>query len=601
MSRRLWSAASVLALALVSTPAWTQVQAPPDDEPNIEDIVVTGMRVRQGGAQDINHFRGRSESGQIPMPDTLTPEGLMGGYDLQIPGEACVRVLCVTGEAMRASLPLSPADKILVGVGFNSSIDAATWKRQPLNLVAVVDKSGSMNGEPLDQVRASLRQILDQLRPGDQISIVLYGDRSYRHLEPTPVANGKGAIRRAIDAIESEGSTNMEEGLQVGYETAFASQPGFKGVTRVMLFTDEQPNVGATDADSFMGMAREASRRGIGLTTIGVGEQFDAPLATEISSVRGGNLFFLRDENDIKGVFTGKLDTMVSELAYDLDLSVKARPGYRITGVYGVPEDGLKRGEDGAVSISVPTAFLSTEGGGLMVGLAKAEGATYLPEPALNPGDSLLDVSLSYTDKGGASQTQALAVAAPSGAPSSGLRLAHLLIDEFQSLHKVATLYHRDSDEEGAYQTLRRFDERLRGETDPKLAPERRLVANLLTRTAMLSGHAGEVPKVGPAGLVGAWTIARIDGDGQIDLKRGDRLTFDDEELLVERRKGGAFEEDPSETYLVNDSQLSLEDSGLVFDYRLADGDSLVLTHKALDLRLTLKRDPRPVTTAAID
>lgn len=331
MSRRLWSAASILALALVSTPAWAQTPPPPEDEIDIQEIIVSGMRVRQGGAQDINHFRGQSEAGQIPMPDTLTPEGLMGGYDLQIPGEACVRVLCVTGEAMRANLPLSPADKILVGVGFNSSIDAATWKREPLNLVAVVDKSGSMDGEPLDQVRESLRQILDQLRPGDQFSIVLYGDRSHRHLEPTPVAGGKATIRRAIDAIESEGSTNMEEGLRVGYDTAFASQPGFKGVTRVMLFTDEQPNVGATDADSFMGMAREASRRGIGLTTIGVGGQFDAPLATEISSVRGGNLFFLRDASDIKAVFTGKLDTMVSELAYDLNLSVKARPGYRIT------------------------------------------------------------------------------------------------------------------------------------------------------------------------------------------------------------------------------------------------------------------------------
>ena len=600
MSRRPWSAASVLALALVSAPAWSQVQPPPDDEPVIEEmVVVTGMRVRQGGAQDINHFRGQSEAGQIPMPDTLTPEGLMGGYDLQIPGEACVRVLCVTGEAMRANLPLSPADKILVGVGFNSGIDAATWKREPLNLVAVVDKSGSMSGEPLDQVRESLRQILDQLRPGDQFSIVLYGDRSHRHLEPTPVAGGKAVIRKAIDAIESEGSTNMEEGLRVGYDTAFASQPGFKGVTRVMLFTDEQPNVGATDADSFMGMAREASRRGIGLTTIGVGEQFDAPLATEISSVRGGNLFFLRDASDIKAVFTGKLDTMVSELAYDLNLSVKARPGYRITGVYGAPEGGLKRGEDGAVSISVPTAFLSTEGGGLMIGLAKAEGATYLPEPTLAPGEQLLDVGLDYVDRGGASHAQQLAVAAPAQAPSAGLRLGHLLIDEFQSLHKVATLYHENSDEEGAYQTLRRFDERLRAETDPKLAPERRLVGQLLTRTALLSGHAGEVPAVGPAGLVGAWTIARIEGEGQIDLRRGDRLTFGDEELTVERRKGRAFEEDPSETYLVNDTQLSLEDSELVFDYRLADSDSLVLTHKTLDLRLVLRRAPRPVATAS--
>ena len=72
----------------------------------------------------------------------------------------------------------------------------------------------------------------------------------------------------------------MEAGLKVGYETAFATAPAFRGNTRLMLFTDEQPNVGRTDADSFIGMAEAASRRGIGLTTIGVGVQFDATLAT---------------------------------------------------------------------------------------------------------------------------------------------------------------------------------------------------------------------------------------------------------------------------------------------------------------------------------
>ena len=98
---------------------------------------------------------------------------------------------------------------------------------------------------------------------------------------------------------------------------------------------------------------------------------------------------------------------------------------------------------------------------------------------------------------------------------------------------------------------------------------------------------------------MGAWTIASIEGEGQIDLKRGDRLTFGDEDLTVERRKGRAFEEDPSEAYLVNDTQLSLEDSELVFDYRLANSDSLVLTHKVLDLRLVLRRAPAPVATAS--
>ncbi|PVM93113.1 hypothetical protein DDF62_01925 [Caulobacter radicis] len=601
MSRRLWSAASILALALVSAPAWSQVQ-PPQDEQDVHEVVVTGMRVRQGGAQDINHFRGEAAASRMPQPDTLTPEGLMGGYDLRIPGqEACVRVLCITGEAMRAELPLSPADKILVGLGFDSGVDAKTWKRAPLNLVAVVDKSGSMQGGPLMRVRESLHQILEQLRPGDQLSIVLYGDRSYRHLEPTVIGDKRAAIRLAIDAIESAGSTNMEAGLKVGYETAFATRDGFKGVTRVMLFTDEQPNVGRTDAQSFMGMAREASHKGVGLTTIGVGTQFDAPLATKVSSVRGGNLYFLRDKADVETVFAAKLDTMVSELAYDLTLTLKARPGYRISGVYGVPGDELKSGPDGAVSMTVPTAFLSTEGGGLFVSLAKDAGGAFLPEPRLEPGQRLLDVDLNYIAAAdGTEARQVLAVAAPVGQASDGLKLGHLLLDEFQSLHRAATLHHKDGDEEGTYQVLRGFDGRLRAQADPRLEPERRLVAEMLTRAAFLAGYAGEARAEGPVNLLGAWTVARVDGDGQIDVRRGDQLRFNEDVLVVSRLKRGAFTADNPEGYEANEDQVALTESQLVFDYRVAKDGSLILTHDRLDLRLVLKRTPRTVEAASV-
>src|SRR6185295_20074971 len=113
----------------------------------------------------------------------------------------------------------------------------------------------------------------------------------------------RSAIRARINEIASAGSTAMEEGLRLGYEVARQSSKQFAGVTRVMLFTDERPNVGNTEDFGFMTMAREASHDGIGLTTIGVGVQFDAELATTIGSVRGGNLFFMRDEDDVKQVF----------------------------------------------------------------------------------------------------------------------------------------------------------------------------------------------------------------------------------------------------------------------------------------------------------
>lgn len=269
---------------------------PLDDEDAAGEIVVTSMRVRQGGAQDIRHFRASvddDDGPNIPRPENLTIEGLMGEHDLTLPvASDCRQMFCIVSETMPASLALRPDDHLFVGLGFATNIQQESYKRPPLNLVAVVDKSGSMNGTPLARVRKSLSPILWQMTDQDQMSIVLYGDQSHVWLEPTPVRGNRDTILAKINSIASAGSTNMEAGLKVGYQTAFDSRDAFTGSTWVMLFTDENPNVGNTSAESFMRMAQAASEKGVGLTTIGVGVIFDAALATKVSSVRGGNLFY---------------------------------------------------------------------------------------------------------------------------------------------------------------------------------------------------------------------------------------------------------------------------------------------------------------------
>jgi Ca-activated chloride channel family protein len=601
MSVRIRSLAVSLAalVAAAATPVFAQTTPPEDDGSDVDVVVVTGSRIRQGGAQDINHFRGEAQAERIPMPGTLTPEGLMGDYDIQIPGAApCRQTFCLTADAMRASILTRPDDRLLVGLGMSSNIDDKTWSRPALNLVAVVDKSGSMSGEPLQRVRESLLQILGQLRPGDQLSIVLYGDRSHVYLEPTRLtAANRAEIAASIRGIQSAGSTNMEAGLKLGYDTAFASAPGFAGTTRVMLFTDEQPNVGRTDAESFMAMAEEASRRHVGLTTIGVGVQYDAALGTRIASVRGGNLFFLRDKADVKTVFSEQLDTMVSEVAYDVVMAMTPAPGWRISAVYGVPGDMLERTEGEGVRFVVPTAFLSTRGGAVFVTLAKAEAGQFLPEPALAPDAALLTGSLTYVSAAdGRPASDRIVVAAPSGRPSDGLKLGHALIDEFLGLKLATSLYHEKNDTEGAYQTFRQLAGRLDQAGDPRLAPERKLVDGLLAQTAFLSGHMGEPPKgMETLGLIGTWEVVRVDGRSgrpDQDWRRGDRIVLSADNELTLQRRGKAPDSDAGmgwESWQANKDQLMLEDSSRMFDYEVS-GRTLTLAQGESGPLITLRR-----------
>ncbi len=445
------------------------------------------MGVTAGGAQDIGYFRDQIDAGNIPHPNVFTPEGLFGEHDLPLDGTGkCTALICPIGEATSATLLAQPEVRWLAQLGFDSGIDAATWKRAPVNLVAVVDKSGSMSGQPIEAVKASLQAMLGNLRPGDQVSIVLYGATVATHLAPTSVAD-RSTISRAIDSIAIDGSTNMEAGLQHGFALAKASAPKFDGVTRVMLFTDERPNTGRTDAASFMGMAIDASKAGVGMTTIGVGEQFGAELATQISSVRGGNLFFFPDSLKMRETFATELDTMVSELAYDLELEVRPAPGLKIAGVYGIPGDAVSWTPDGALTMKVSTLFLSHDEGAIYFGFAPAGDL-----PA-RPTGSVGTVEVAYTMRNGERPVRSVNLTV-TGRPQEGLARGLMLVDEVTVLKAATALHHEKNDQEGAYQLVHALAGRWAGQADPELAIEQDLIAKVEARLGKLSGHEGEAP-----------------------------------------------------------------------------------------------------------
>ena len=569
-------------LPLLLFPLIVSATIPPEDE-ELEEIVTTGMRVSQGGAQDIKYFRGEVEFQRIPHPNDLTAEGLMSEHDIVLPAaEACRQLFCLTGDAARAELIVVPQARYLVGVGFATNIDEKTWRRDPVNLIAVVDKSGSMDGEPLELVRKSLAELAKQLRAGDQMTIVLYGDRAHVHLATTPAdRNGVNRILASIWSIESEGSTSMEAGLRLGYSIADTTAPAFKGRTRLLLFTDERPNTDATDAESFMGMAIAHSREGVGLTTIGVGVQFGAELATKIGSVRGGNLYFIRDEPDVKQLFTGQLDYMVSELAHDLTLTITPRAGLKIAGVYGIPGELLGWQNDREIKVTIPTVFLDNHGGGIFFTLAPEAADSFLPEKS--GSGPLADVAVNYLPIGAARpDSHAISIAADDSV-SDGMKLGALLIDEFTVLHEATCAHYLRNDQETAFQLVDGFKQRLDASPIGGLDEEKKLIDSMHERISFLSGHGSEAARISPfAQLWGRWTITRINGG--VDFERGETLEFTPDNNLV--RSSDADDEE----YQSNNKQIYLPESDLVFHYQIK-GDTLTLHHRRTGVWVKLKRE----------
>lgn len=569
--RTLAWAASALALVL-SSPAPAQ-DTTREEEESLSDIIVTGS-IRQGGAQDIKHFRSVSLDGSfLPETTSLTVEGLLGEHDLTMPQLApCRQTFCISGHAMRANLPVRPDDQWLIGLGFASNIDADSWRGAPLSLVAVVDRSGSMTGV-IGRVRAALHQAVDQLRDGDRFGIVHYGSEPQVHLEVTEIKGNRDALHRAIDAIQIEGATAMEAGLAKGYEVAGAELTRSRGKTRLMLFTDENPNVGNTHATGFMAQARAGSHKGIGLTTIGVGVHFDAALATKVSSVRGGNLFFLDTDDAARTLFKRDFFNLVSEVANDLEFALTPPPGYKITGVFGVPDEIMSQAPEGTVTVKIGTAFLSSNGGGIFVALGKDTGRRFLPAAGLGSDVPLLTGTLRWSDaRTGAGGADVLKVAQPAGEAPAALRLGHALIDEYVTLNAALTGYYKKNDKKGAYHLLDGLAQRL---VDPDLKgieAERTLVAGLRQRAALVAGYAGEVPReLRPLQVKGQWRVQSYSGLN--DLGRGDRVEINsDGEFVTYRKRGDEIRQDVE----VNENQLYIREANLVFNYRVS-GDRLTL------------------------
>lgn len=403
-----------------------------------------GVGVTPGGSQDIELARSVIAEGGIPSGEQFQAEGLFSQHDLPLPPptEPCAHLLCPGA----AAVPIDPVDgsgpRMLVQLGFTGGTDANAFLRPPLNLSLVVDVSGSMADSKLDAVRTALGTLADQLREDDRVSLVAFSDSASLLLPAQPMSPlGTAALRSAIDQLTADGGTSIEAGLQLGYGELVPAAGSFGRSDRLMLFTDARPNVDSTSIDSFLGLVRHYAGAGIGISVFGVGLDLGAELAREISQTRGGNSFFLADQDAIARVFDDEFDFIVSPLGYDLGVEVVASPGLVFTGAWGTPLDGPAR----TFEFGATTLFASARSGGMGVALG-ADPTASLPESG--PAE-LAEFALSFTPVGSSEPVaQTLDVVwsggsevegQPVAADSVGVLKMAALVDEVLALESGAS------------------------------------------------------------------------------------------------------------------------------------------------------------------
>ncbi len=193
--------------------------------------------------------------------------------------------------------------------------------RAPLNLCLVIDRSGSMEGQPIEYAKMACSQLVDLLSPNDVLSIVVF-DEIVEILMPPQKVTDRQAIKNGIAQLTPGYTTNLYDGLTLGGQQL--SQMIETGrVTRMVVLTDGEPTVGIKEFQPLVQHAGELKDRGITTTYLGFGTEYNEELLAAMAKKSGGNYYYIPQPELIPEIFRTEFSKMVSTTGANLRLDLK--------------------------------------------------------------------------------------------------------------------------------------------------------------------------------------------------------------------------------------------------------------------------------------
>ena len=337
----------------------------------VNELVNYNMGFSTGGAKDTNNFRENIKNGYFPISTDITYNGLFYDYYFDTGEKTESKYLFSPSYSLAISKdPISLKNEYYMTVGLNSNIKQSDFKRKKLNLVVVLDISGSMSSpfysyyydcfskDKKDRVESddykkskmeianeSVNILIDQLKAYDRLGIVLFDDQAkiFEQIKLVSEMDIK-KTKKKISEIRVMGGTNLEAGYTTGTKLLekFKDSKKSEYENRIILITDAMPNFGTTSTKGLLSYIEDNSKMGIYTTFIGVGVDFNTKLIEEISDVQGANYYSVHNSKEFKERMGEQFEFMVTPLVFDLNLNLRS-DDYAIEMVYGTDSaNGLK-------------------------------------------------------------------------------------------------------------------------------------------------------------------------------------------------------------------------------------------------------------------
>lgn len=265
--------------------------------------------------------------------EVLTDPEMRSRYDRTLPPvETPPQAVEIQLLYSRTTLPtLDEPQLVYALVNLSAPPSEVPSENSALNVCLVLDRSTSMQGERMDTVKNTAIEVVRQLRPGDILSIVTFNDRA-EVIVPADRRLDRATIETKIQMIQSGGATEIFRGLEAGY-LEIRENHSKKSINHIILLTD-----GRTYGDEAhcLKIADQAAARGIGISCLGIGEEWNDSFLDNLSSRTGGTSTYIAKSSDIrrflKEKFYGLSRTYADNVRFDFHTGkdVEIRYAFRL-------------------------------------------------------------------------------------------------------------------------------------------------------------------------------------------------------------------------------------------------------------------------------
>jgi len=280
-----------------------------------------------------SNVRRMLNSGTRPPADSVRAEEIINYFDFGYPAPTSRKQPFSVTTEIAAAPWNSKHQLMMVGI---KGYEVSRAQIPAANIVFLIDTSGSMSSQDkLPLLISSFKEMVNQLRPQDRVSIVVYAGSAGLVL-PATSGDNKQSILQALDKLQAGGSTNGGQGIELAYKVAkdnFISN----GVNRVILATDGDFNVGISNTEMLKTLVADQRKSGIALTTLGFGQgNYNDEMAEQLADVGNGNHAYIDNLNEGKKVLVEEMSSTMMTIAQDVKIQVEFNPAvvaeYRLIG-----------------------------------------------------------------------------------------------------------------------------------------------------------------------------------------------------------------------------------------------------------------------------